>query len=97
MGLAGVFGAVGQAERAARLVGAAEAMLDAAGARISASNRADSERTLSAVRALLGAEAFAAGRRVGRAMTPEEAVDTALAGPAAGGEWATESAVDQVQ
>ena len=79
-GLAGLLGAVGRAEQAARLVGAAEVLLDAAGAHIHASNRSDYERDLAATRAQLGEELFESYRRDGRPMTQKGAIGYALEG-----------------
>ena len=77
-GLAGVAAAEGRPERAAQLFGAAEGALDAAGARMSATNRANYERNLAAARALVDEEGFAAAWAEGRAMPLEQAVAYAL-------------------
>ncbi|MBA2450600.1 MAG: tetratricopeptide repeat protein [Chloroflexi bacterium] len=77
-GLAGVAAAEGRLERAAQLFGAAEGVLDAAGARMSATNRADYARNLATARALLDEEGFAATWAEGRAMPLEQAVTYAL-------------------
>ena len=78
VGLAGVSGAVGQPAQAAHLIGAAEGLLDVAGACISPSNQIDYERDLSAIRARLGTEAFAAARAVGQATALEQVRASAL-------------------
>jgi hypothetical protein len=78
IGSAGVAGATRQPERAARLLGAAESLLEAIGARIWPSNRADYDRIVAAARAGLDDVAFNAAWEEGRAMSPEEAVEYAL-------------------
>jgi predicted ATPase/DNA-binding SARP family transcriptional activator len=64
----------GSPERAARLIGAAEALRDVAGTRISAANAGDFEDAVRRASALLGDDEFAAARAEGRAMSLEEAV-----------------------
>ena len=59
---------------AAQLWGAAEALRDAFGVPIPLAQRADYERSLSAVRVHLGERAFAAAWAQGRSMTPEQAL-----------------------
>jgi DNA-binding NarL/FixJ family response regulator len=66
IGLAGVACAVGQPSHAARLIGAAEALLDSTGARLETTDQADYQRILAAVSALLAPEALAATRAAGR-------------------------------
>jgi DNA-binding CsgD family transcriptional regulator len=80
VGAAGVAVSQGQPERAARLLGAAEALLDRIGARISASNQADRDRTLAAVRAGLDEATFAAAWEAGWASPPEQVAGAALWG-----------------
>lgn len=67
------------ARRAARLSGAADALLDAIGHVMRPTERAAVERTLGALRARLGEAAFAAAREEGREMSVEAAVTAALA------------------
>jgi hypothetical protein len=77
-GLAGVAAASGQASRAARLLGAAEARLEAGASYIDAADRLFNGRTITSAVAQLGESAFAAARAEGRAMTFEQAADYAL-------------------
>ncbi|MBI1741438.1 tetratricopeptide repeat protein [Candidatus Acetothermia bacterium] len=72
--IADLAAAKGELERAARLLGAAEALRHAIGASLSPSSRADYDRIVTAVRAGLGEEAFAAARAHGRAMTLEQVI-----------------------
>jgi tetratricopeptide (TPR) repeat protein len=76
--LAGVAGAQGQPERAARLLGAAEALRQASQAPMGAPDRADYEHFVAAARAGLDEASFAAAWAQGRAMTLEQAVTYAL-------------------
>ncbi len=70
--------ASGQPERAARLLGAADALRDQLGvARLS--HHVHGERVLAATRACLGEEAFAVAWTTGRAMLLEAAIADALA------------------
>ena len=64
----------GRAEEAVLLLGAAEALREAIGAPISPWLADDYEETVTATRALLDAERFAAAWSRGRGMTPEEAL-----------------------
>jgi hypothetical protein len=67
--------------RSARLLGAAEGLLEAVGAAVCNYYRSDRslyERTVSAARSQLGDAAFEAARELGRAMTFEQAVAYAL-------------------
>jgi predicted ATPase/DNA-binding SARP family transcriptional activator len=75
--------AEGQPERAARLLGAMEAVSGAIGHALTRHERALYEREVAAVRAALGEEGIAAARAAGRALTVEQAVAEALgrAGP----------------
>jgi predicted ATPase len=81
-GLAWVTAAQGrtraEADRSARLLGAAEALRDALGIPLLASQRADHERQSAVVRGELGDEAFTAAFARGRAMTWEQAAAYAL-------------------
>jgi hypothetical protein len=67
-----------QLERAARLCGAAAALREAIGAPLSAAERTDFDRTVAAVRAALGEEAFAAVWACGQALPLEQAIAEAL-------------------
>jgi len=78
-GLAAAAGARGAPRRAARLLGAAEALLEAAGIPIYVTADHDlHQRVASASRELLGQGVWAMARDDGRAMTFEEAVAYAL-------------------
>jgi predicted ATPase/DNA-binding CsgD family transcriptional regulator len=79
LGMAAVALALGQPERAARLLGAADACLQTAGAAIAHANLIEYEHTRSAARTRLGRSAFATARQAGRAMSPEHAVAYASA------------------
>jgi non-specific serine/threonine protein kinase len=72
-GLAGVAGAAGQWERAARLLGAAHTLFSAPGRELRGVNRDENERTVAAARAHLGEPAFAAAWAAGEALTVEQA------------------------
>jgi non-specific serine/threonine protein kinase len=85
-GLATAAGAQGEAERAARLFGAARGLLETIGVPVWTSYKPDRslyERTMNDLRARLGEAVFEAAEADGRAMTPEQAVEYALAGPPA--------------
>jgi hypothetical protein len=77
-GLAVAVAAHGQPERAARLFGAAEGLREGIGAPLPRADRAKQDRSITAVRAALGEEAFAAAWAGGRAMSLEQAVAFAL-------------------
>jgi hypothetical protein len=77
-GLAAVAVVQVRTEHAARLFGAAEGLREAIGAPLSPAERAEPDRSVAALRAALGEEAFAAGWAEGRAMTSEGAVRHAL-------------------
>jgi tetratricopeptide (TPR) repeat protein len=81
--MAGLAAAQGQSERAARLFGAAEALRQATGSPLPASERNDHQRIVASARAALGEEAFAAAWAEGRTKTLEQAVDYALQEPLA--------------
>jgi hypothetical protein len=68
----------GQPERAARLLGAAEALRGALNAQISVRQRPSHAETVQAMRAALGDAPFEHAWAAGRALTPEEAVADAL-------------------
>ncbi len=78
--LAGLAGsaAAQQPEAAARLFGAAADLLEAVGAPMSATNRADHERSIAAARALLDQEPFEQAWAEGRTLTQEQAIEYAL-------------------
>jgi tetratricopeptide (TPR) repeat protein len=80
MGLAGVAAAKGQGTQAARVLGAAEAQLEAAASYWNAAENRYIERTVASAIDQLGAAAFAAARAEGRTMTFEQAADYALRG-----------------
>jgi hypothetical protein len=65
-------------ERAATLVGAAEAMMEAAGAQWPPDERPHYERMVAVLPAEMGAAPFDTARSAGRAMTPHDAVAFAL-------------------
>src|SRR5436853_427788 len=67
-----------QPARAARLMGAAEALHEALHIPVPYCSRADHDRAVAAARAALGEEAFAAAWAEGRAMTLEQAIAFAL-------------------
>ncbi len=67
-----------QAERAARLFGAAEALQAVFHFILAPADRADHDRDVATVRAALGEAAFVAAWAEGRAMTMEQAIDEAL-------------------
>jgi DNA-binding NarL/FixJ family response regulator len=69
----------GQPLRAARLLGAAAALREAAGASVSPLDRAGHQHELAAVRAAIGTDQFAAAWDEGQAMPAEAAIDYALA------------------
>ncbi|HWQ11215.1 MAG TPA: tetratricopeptide repeat protein [Roseiflexaceae bacterium] len=70
----------GQAEQAARLLGAAETLREASNIPIWPDDRARYEQIVAAVRAALGDEDFAAAWSAGAALTLEQAVAEALEG-----------------
>ncbi len=73
-GLAGVYGMQKHPERAARLLGAAEAVREAINAPLLPIDRADYGRIVSIIRAQLDEAAFAVVWAEGRTMTPEQAL-----------------------
>ena len=85
-GLATVAESRGQAERAARLIGAAEGLHEAVGVPVYVyyeAHRSPYERTAAAVRSRLGEPAFEAARAEGRAMSAKAAVAYAPRGDGA--------------
>ncbi|HYN88544.1 MAG TPA: tetratricopeptide repeat protein, partial [Ardenticatenaceae bacterium] len=82
LGLAGVYAGqerLSSARRAARLLGAVEALAEAHHASLPASERADYARFLIALRGQLSEAAFTSAWAEGRAMTPGYAIEYALA------------------
>ena len=77
-GLAGVAGDRGQAERAARLLGAEQALCESIGAVLTPSDESAFKRGLASARAALGEAAFAAAVAAGRTMSLDQAIDYAL-------------------
>ncbi|HEX5847840.1 MAG TPA: LuxR C-terminal-related transcriptional regulator [Rubrobacter sp.] len=80
-GLAAVAASQEHPERAARLFGAAEKLLESIGVPVWTSykpDRAFYEQTIENVRSGLGPDAFEDARQMGRAMTPEHAIAYAL-------------------
>jgi len=78
--LAGVAAGTGSAERAARLLGAAEALREAIHVPVESIDRPDYERFLSATRVGLDKKSSSAAWAEGRAMTLEQAIACALNG-----------------
>ena len=76
--IAGTAAAEGNQERAARLLGFAEAYRQAKFFPLPRSHRSDYDRPISTIRAALDERAFAAAWAEGRAMTLEQAVEYAL-------------------
>ena len=77
-GFAGLAVALGQAKRAARFFGAAEALREHIGAPLPYPDRAGHDRRVAAARARLGNDAFAEAWAEGRAMTQDEAINETL-------------------
>jgi hypothetical protein len=77
-GLAGLEGAVGQPECAARLFGAAEIALETIGAPLSPADRVEWERAVATIRARLDPAAFQVAWLDGRTMALEQALAYAL-------------------
>ena len=78
-GFADVAGEVGQPDRAAQLLGAADRFYEQVGIALPPHDRINYPKTLEATRTQLGAAAFAAAHSAGRAFTMEEAVAEATA------------------
>jgi non-specific serine/threonine protein kinase len=83
-GLGAVAAARGHHQRAARLVGAAEALTAAMGLVLYGSDRIAYDRTLAAARVALGEEAFAAALAAGQVLSLEQATAEALQAPTSG-------------
>jgi predicted ATPase/class 3 adenylate cyclase len=79
-GLGGVAAEMSQAEKAARLLGAADALVQTAGAAWQNDDRVPYDRGLELARAQLGEDAFEKVWQEGRAMSMEQAVEYALEG-----------------
>ena len=79
-GMAGVAQRQSQPSRTARLGGAAAALRESIGCPLSPAEQEEMDKQIAAGRTALGEEAFAAAWDAGRAMTPEQAVEYALAG-----------------
>jgi len=79
VGFVDVAASTGEPERAAQLLGAAEALYERAGISVPPFDRPNYERGLKATRAQLGEERFAALRAEGRTWTAEQAIDEAQA------------------
>jgi non-specific serine/threonine protein kinase len=77
-GLAAVAVAQGQPQRAARLIGAAEALRASSSAPLPPEDRTKYDRSVAAVRTTLGEEAFAVAWTEGRALSLEDAVACAM-------------------
>ena len=77
-GFAGLAGAQGEGERAARLYGAAASLRKSLGAPLLPGDRPRYERQLSAARSLVAEEVWEASWLEGHAMTPEQAMAYAL-------------------
>ena len=90
-GLAGVLGAMSLPERAARLFGAAEALVPGAQATTYDSNYADYTRNLALVSAQLDENTMSAAWSEGRTLSVEQVIAEALADPyvcrAVGAAW----------
>jgi len=78
LGLAGVAAVRDAPERAARLFGAADTVIDALGAKLWPADRLDYEHHLSIAQQQLGDAEFEAARREGRALRLNQAVAYAL-------------------
>jgi tetratricopeptide (TPR) repeat protein len=77
-GIAGAIAAQGKPECAAQLIGAAEALLEAMGAQVETSNRAEYDRSVAMARARMDNAAFETARIAGRALTMEQAIALAM-------------------
>jgi tetratricopeptide (TPR) repeat protein len=88
-GLAGVAAAIGQSEKGACLLGAAEAIRGSLDAPMAPRDQPVLARVIAALTAALGSERLSAAREAGRALNPEAAVAAAeaIAKAAAQKEW----------
>jgi predicted ATPase/class 3 adenylate cyclase/DNA-binding CsgD family transcriptional regulator len=95
-GFAGIAAAQGQAERSARLFGAAYAQFDSIGKVVERVDRIEHDRHAAVARAQLGNAGFEAALAAGSALSLEEAITLALEPPiVAVSEAAPEAAVEQ--
>jgi tetratricopeptide (TPR) repeat protein len=76
--LEGIAGVMPQADRAAQLLGAAQALREAIGAPVPPVERADADRQTAHLRAQLGENGFTAAWSEGQAMPLEQAIGQAL-------------------
>jgi hypothetical protein len=76
--LCGSLGALGEPERAARLLGAAEVALERMGAFVEPTDQSELDRIIADLRALLDETTFQSAWEEGRKMTLEQAVAEAL-------------------
>ena len=74
----GLAGGMGQPERAARLLGAGEALLEARGLVVPEAYRGPYVRAVAGIRRALGEEAYGAAWSAGQMLSPEEAIAEAL-------------------
>jgi hypothetical protein len=77
-GFAEVSAAQGDAERAARLLGASDRLFADLGAHVEASERATYERTVEELEGALGADAYAEAHADGRALSLDESMALAF-------------------
>jgi predicted ATPase/DNA-binding CsgD family transcriptional regulator len=77
-GLAGIIGIMGEPERAARLLGAYEAVMERMGAVAQPTNVPENDRSIAVVRAQLDEATFDSAWAAGRSMTLEQAAALAL-------------------
>ena len=78
-GLAGVHAASGDAQRAAQLLGAADALRESTGEPVQPTDRDDHERFVAAAGERLDDASFAAARASGARLSTDEAIELALA------------------
>jgi predicted ATPase len=81
IGLAGVAGALGRAERAARLLGAADHIIDDLGAKLWPADRLDYEHHLATARAQIDEATFARAHREGWLLSLDDTVELARRSP----------------
>ncbi len=84
-GFAAAAAATRQRRRAARLIGAATALREMTGAPVPATERAQYDDMLRRIQQQLSPEGFAREHALGRALSPDQAADYALAGDDAAG------------
>jgi predicted ATPase/class 3 adenylate cyclase len=78
IGLGGAAAGMGQPEKGAKLVGAAESLLDAAGRKLGPDEHLVYDPSIASIRAQLGEETFERARHEGRVMSVEQAIVYAL-------------------